>query len=85
MLAAAAPVTARAPLQQRVQQAWAAHQADPYRACALCDHGPRHSGHAELCTLGGQPRLRIAVARGAGGPCGPEAQHLRIDGWDLQS
>jgi hypothetical protein len=78
-----ATATAEAPLLQHVRQAYAAAQADPYRACTLCDHGPARSGHPELCALGGQPRMRLSVARGRDGACGPEAKHMRIGGWDL--
>jgi hypothetical protein len=80
---ASAPTATPIPLLQHVRSAYAQAQADLYRACTLCDHGPRRSGHHDLCALGGQPRLRVHVARSADGPCGPEAKHMRIDGWDL--
>lgn len=81
------PATTAPALQhvQAVQRAGAIAQADPYRACTLCDHGPRASGQHDTCAMGGHPVQSVQVARAAYGACGPEARHLRIDGWDLTS
>lgn len=70
--------TAAAPqLMQRVHRAWG--QPDAYRACALCDHGD--AGHCRRAW----PPTPVATERATGGACGPEARHMRIDGWDLIS
>ena len=73
-----ATATADAPLLQRVRQAYAAAQAEPYRACTLCDHG-----RAGQCLQGGTP-VPVPTARSRHGACGPEAVHMRIGGWDLR-
>ncbi|MEY5097758.1 MAG: hypothetical protein RJA36_477 [Pseudomonadota bacterium] len=75
-------IAAPAALLERVRHA---HQAgvDVYRACALCDHGPRRNGQPGCCTLDGRRPVPVNAARGRDGRCGPEARHMRIDGWDL--
>jgi hypothetical protein len=55
---------------------------DSFRACALCDHGPLRGGQPGCCTLHRRPVL-VSVMRRPDGACGPEAVHMRIDGWDL--
>lgn len=58
---------------------WLLAQADPLRACTLCDH--RHPDpHTQLC-LQGTPQP-LSTTRARTGRCGPEAVHLVTNGWD---
>lgn len=71
---------APAPLLQRVRTAYAAAVSDPYRACALCDHGAD-----SRCLRDGPSGVLVQTERARHGACGPEARHMRIGGWDLCS
>lgn len=61
-----------------------ARSVDLYRACTLCDHGPQRCGQPDACALDARQPLPVHVARHRDGPCGPDAAHLRIGGWDLR-
>jgi hypothetical protein len=58
---------------------------DLYRACTLCDHGPGRGGPDGCCTLNARQPLPVALARLSDGPCGRDAEHMRIRGWDLRA
>ena len=65
--------------------ATAAPGPDLYRACALCDHGRPLGNRAHRCALLAPTTLTVEEARDATGPCGRDAAHLRLRGWDLQA
>ena len=63
----------------------AAPDPDLYRACALCDHGRPRGDRAHGCALLGAQPLPVQEARAPHGPCGRDAAHLRVGGWDLRA
>lgn len=59
--------------------------ADLYRACTVCDHGRLSEQRAHRCALLAPVLLSVEEARAITGPCGRDAAHLRVGGWDLKA